>query len=237
VRKFSFFDPDAYNPGMASRTHHSALSTRHSALGTVERILVKEVNWLGDIVMSLPALRAVRRAFPDAKLSVLIKKELASFFDGAAWIDEIIPYKLRKGFFEGLSDRKAIVGELKARKFDLAVMLPNSFDAAAWPALAGIPVRAGFARDGRGMLLTHKTKPTPEILEVHQVNYYLHMLKETLGIDGSPDDCAPDVSTAALDRMRAFLAARRKRSDKPLIALAVAAYGPAKSGGPKTTAG
>src|ERR1043165_4320918 len=97
----------------------------------IDRILVKEVNWLGDIVMSLPALRAVRKAFPGGKLSVLIKKELASFFDGAAWIDEVIPYKLRKGFFEGLSDRKTIVRELKARKFDLAVMLPNSFDAAA----------------------------------------------------------------------------------------------------------
>ena len=51
------------------------------------RILVKEVNWLGDVVMSLPALRAVRRAFPQAHLSILIKQELASFFDGSTWID------------------------------------------------------------------------------------------------------------------------------------------------------
>jgi heptosyltransferase-2 len=195
----------------------------------IDRILVKEVNWLGDIVMSLPALRAVRKAFPGGKLSVLIKKELASFFDGAAWIDEVIPYKLRKGFFEGLSDRKTIVRELKARKFDLAVMLPNSFDAAAWPALAGIPVRAGFARDGRGVLLTHKLKPSREILEVHQVHYYLHMLKETLGIVGSVEDCVPDLNTAAVEKMRAFLDGRRKRPGMALIALAVAAaYGPAK---------
>lgn len=204
-------------------------STQRSALGTPERILVKEVNWLGDIVMSLPALRAVRKAYPQARLSVLIKKELASFFDGASWIDEVIPYNLRKGFFDGLSDRRAIVGELKARKFDLAVLLPNSFDAAAWPALAGIPKRAGFSRDARGLLLTHKIQPSPEILEVHQVHYYLHMLKETLGIEGSAEDCAPDVSAAAMEKMRAFLEARRKRPDKALIALAVAAaYGPAK---------
>ena len=52
-----------------------------------ERILVKEVNWLGDVVMSLPALRAIRRAWPRAHLAVLIKKELASFFEGARWID------------------------------------------------------------------------------------------------------------------------------------------------------
>src|SRR6185295_17694037 len=104
---------------MALGTQHSSLIAQHSALKSV---LVKEVNWLGDVVMSLPALKAVRKAYPQAKLSVLIKKELASFFDGATWIDEIIPYKLRKGFFEGLRDRKAIVNELKARKFDLAVM-------------------------------------------------------------------------------------------------------------------
>src|SRR5947207_15957073 len=91
-----------------------------SLMEVVERVLVKEVNWLGDIVMSLPALRAVRKAFPTAKLSVLIKKELASFFEGAAWIDEIIPYKLRKGFVEGLSDRKGILRVLKERKLDLA---------------------------------------------------------------------------------------------------------------------
>ncbi|HLX62426.1 MAG TPA: lipopolysaccharide heptosyltransferase II [Planctomycetota bacterium] len=195
----------------------------------MQRILVKEVNWLGDVVMSLPALRAVRKAYPHARLSVLIKKDLASFFDGAAWIDEIIPYKLRKGFFNGLADRRAIVSELKARKFDLAVLLPNSFDAAAWPALAGIPKRAGFSRDARGMLLTHKIQPSAQIREVHQVHYYLHMLKQTLSIDGSPDDYTPDVSGASREKMREFLNARRKRPDKALIGLAVAAaFGPAK---------
>lgn len=192
-------------------------------------ILVKEVNWLGDVVMSLPALRAVRKAYPDARLSVLIKKELASFFDGAAWIDEVLPYRLRKGFFNGLSDRREIVLTLKERKFDLAVLFPNSFDAAVWPALARVPKRAGFARDARGLLLTNKIRPSAEILEVHQVNYYLHMLKETLGVEGSAGDFAPDVSAQAVERMRGFLAARRRRPDGPLIALAVAAaYGPAK---------
>jgi heptosyltransferase-2 len=202
-----------------------------------ERVLVKEVNWLGDVVMSLPALRAVRQAFPKARLSVLIKKELASFFEGAAWVDEIIPYGLRKGVFKGLSDRRRIVGELKRRRFDLAVLLPNSFDSAVWPMLAGIPHRAGFARDARGLLLNHKTRPTPEILEVHQVHYYLHMLKETLGISGSPDAHTPDVGQAARDKMSAFLAARRRRAKGPLIALAVAAaYGPAKEWPPENYA-
>ncbi|HEY3322761.1 MAG TPA: lipopolysaccharide heptosyltransferase II [Planctomycetota bacterium] len=196
---------------------------------TPKRILVKEVNWLGDIVMSLPALRAVRQAYPEAHLAVLIKQELASFFDGASWINEIVPYKLRKGLVSGLADRGRLAATLRAKRFDLAVLLPNSFDSALWPFFARIPQRAGFARDARGLLLTHKTRPTAEILEIHQVHYYLHMLRQTLGVEGSPDAFTPDVHDGAQEKMRAFLARERKRPDEPLIALAVAAaYGPAK---------
>lgn len=194
-----------------------------------QRILVKEVNWLGDIVMSLPALRAIRSAYPQAHLSVLIKRELASFFDGATWINEVIPYRLRKGLLHGLADRRQIVSELKKRKFDLAVLLPNSFDSAVWPALARIPYRAGFARDARGLLLSHKTRPTPQILEVHQVHYYLQMLRETIGVEGSPEAFTPDVSNSATEKMQEFLSAKRRQPKSRLIALAVAAaFGPAK---------
>ncbi|MGD0092519.1 MAG: lipopolysaccharide heptosyltransferase II [Planctomycetota bacterium] len=196
---------------------------------TPARILVKEVNWLGDIVMSLPALRAVRAGFPGAHLAVLIKQELASFFDGAAWINEVLPYRLGKNLLARLSDRRRIAAELRARKFDLAILFPNSFDSALWPFLAGIPQRAGYARDARGLLLTAKARPTPEILEAHQVHYYLHMLRETLGLAGPPEACTPDVHAPSREKMQAFLAQRRKRPGGPLISLAAAAaYGPAK---------
>src|ERR1700719_4210552 len=73
-----------------------------------KRVLIKAVNWLGDVVMSLPAMRAVRRAFPDAHLAILIKRELASFFDGEKWLDEVIPYSVASGL-AGLNDRFRIV--------------------------------------------------------------------------------------------------------------------------------
>ncbi|HWJ41695.1 MAG TPA: hypothetical protein VNT29_11190, partial [Candidatus Limnocylindrales bacterium] len=85
------------------------------------RILVKEVNWLGDIVMSLPALRAIRRTWPHAHLAVLVKKELASFFDGARWLDEVIPYSVGRGL-SGFFDRRRVVGEIRSRRFDLGVL-------------------------------------------------------------------------------------------------------------------
>ncbi|MCZ7648632.1 MAG: lipopolysaccharide heptosyltransferase II [Planctomycetota bacterium] len=130
---------------------------------------------------------------------------------------------------QGIGDRRRIVKDLRAKRFDLAVLFPNSFESAFWPTLAGVPRRAGFARDARGMLLTDKTRPTAEILETHQVHYYLYMLKETLGLAGDPGAFAVDVSKNHAEQMRAWLAERRARPQGKLIALAVAAaYGPAK---------
>ena len=114
-----------------------------------ERVLVKEVNWLGDVVMSLPALKAVRRALPQAHLAVLVKRELASFFDGAHWIDEVIAYTVARGM-RGLADRYGIVAQIRSRRFDVAILFPKSFEAALWTTLARVPRRAGWRTDARG---------------------------------------------------------------------------------------
>jgi heptosyltransferase-2 len=155
------------------------LEIAHPHLSRIEpapgRILIKAVNWLGDVVMSLPALRAVRRAYPAAHLAVLIRNELASFFDGADWIDEVIPYSITSysvaKVFRGLDDRRKLIAEIRARHFGLAILMPNSFESALWIRAAGIPMRAGFARDARGAMLTHKATPPRDALEGHQVNY------------------------------------------------------------------
>jgi heptosyltransferase-2 len=194
---------------------------------TPERVLVKQVNWLGDLVMSLPALRAVRRAFPHARLSVLIKAELAPFFDGAGWLDEVIPYRLGRSL-GGLADRRHVVAEIRSRRFDLAIVFPRSFESAFWTALARVPRRVGFSADGRGLMLTHKTPRPAALFRSHQVYDYLYLLRNTLGIEGDRTDIAPDVHDPHRAAMRQWLGTNR-RSAGPLIALAVAAaYGPAK---------
>jgi heptosyltransferase-2 len=193
-----------------------------------KRIVIKAVNWLGDVVMSLPAMRAIRRAFPEAHLAVLIKKELASFFDGADWLDEVVPYSVAGGF-SGLNDRRKIVGEIRSRHFDLAVLMPNSFESALWVTAAGVPRRAGYALDARGAMLTHKAAPPPDALEGHQVLYWLAMVRETLGIEGDPDDLAISPDATHLATMRNWLTTHRRRPGSPLIAMApAAAYGRAK---------
>jgi heptosyltransferase-2 len=198
-----------------------------AAIARPRRVLVKEVNWLGDIVMSQPALRAVRRAYPSAHLALLVRQELAGFFDGCAWIDEVIPYRLRAGA-SGLADRARIVVQLRRGRYDLAVLFADSFDAALWAAVAGIPARVGYIRDARGWLLTHGVARDAVTLAGHQVHYRLHMLRQALGIEGDADDFAPDVSKPARQSMSHWLDARRRRGGR-LIALAPgAAYGPAK---------
>ena len=191
------------------------------------RVLVKEPNWLGDLVISLPALRAVRRAYPEAHLAVLVKQDLAGFFEGLEGIDEVIAYDITAGF-RGMVDRWSVIGSVRARGFDLAVVFPRSFQAALWMATAGVRRRAGAAAQGRTWLLTDPARLPPSPPTRHQAGDYLALVRETLGIDGSVEDVRLTAAPARIAKLRAWLAQHR-RGNGPLIAVApTAAYGPAK---------
>ena len=175
-------------------------------------------------------MRAIRRAFPEAHLAILIKKELASFFDGANWIDEVIPYSVARGF-RGLNDRRKIVGEIRC-----APLRPRGADAQQfrvgamgdrWPEFLGAP---DIALDARGAMLTHKAAPPRDALDGHQVHYWLAMVRETLGIDGDADDLAISAdASASRDDARTGWRHIASVPMRRLIAIApAAAYGPAK---------
>ena len=196
-----------------------------------KRVLVKEVNWLGDLVLSLPALRLLRSSFGGATLSVLIRQELAGFFDGMDWIDEVIPYTVRAGL-RGWADQKRMIAAVRARRFDLAVIFPNSFRSALWTFLAGVPRRAGYAIDGRRLLLTSHTVPKTSARNSHQRFYWIEMVRETLGISTTLADSMSyqlEVSPQSVARMKKWLASNRRYPEATLIAISSgAAYGPAK---------
>ena len=196
-----------------------------------KRVLVKEVNWLGDLVLSLPALRVLRTAFGGATLSVLIRQELAGFFDGINWVDEVIPYTMRAGI-RGWADQREIIAAVRARRFDLAVIFPNSFRSALWTMLARVPCRAGYATDGRRFLLTNHTVPKASANIGHQRFYWLGMVSDTLGISPAIADSMSyrlEVSQQSVVRATNWLASHRRNRDAPLIAISsAAAYGPAK---------
>jgi len=142
-----------------------------------ERLLVRAPNWVGDVVLSLPALRDLRRAFPQARLTVLARPWVAELYGAVREVDAV----------EESRGHRHDVAALRGR-FDLAVLLPNSFSSALVTWRAAIPGRWGYATDGRGPLLTRRCGVPSSVRGRSQVYYYRAML-EGLGLvtEGPPD--------------------------------------------------
>jgi len=143
-------------------------------------LLVRATNWLGDAVMTTPALAAVREGLPDARIALLAKPLVAELFRHHPDVDEVIVYE-RPGRHEGALGRLRLGAELRRRRFDGALLLQNAFDAALIAFLGRIPERAGYPTDARRFLLTLPVPMPPGIFERHDVEYYLCLL-DGLGI-------------------------------------------------------
>ncbi len=137
--------------------------------------------------MALPALDAVRRSLPQAALTVLAKPWVADVVELSGLADETILYRAPGGQ-TGLLGKVSLARFLRRRGFDGVILLPNAFAAAFLAAAAGIPLRAGYASDGRGFLLTHRVPPTPgNWPRRHQVGYYLDLVR-TLGFSAPVEE-------------------------------------------------
>jgi heptosyltransferase-2 len=141
--------------------------------------------------MSIPALEAVRRQFPDAHITILARPWVSDVYRNAPFCDDIELYTPKPGMRDW-SAKLALARRLQARKFDAALILPNSFDAALICRLAKIPVRIGYSRDGRGILLTHPVaRPKEGEIPAHERYYYLELLRRVGWLDKLPEDGAP----------------------------------------------
>ena len=193
------------------------------------RILIRSTNWIGDAVMSLPALRAIRARFPAAEIAVLARPWVADLYARETAIDRVIPYTAPAGL-HGLAEKCRAARRLRAEHFDLAILLQNAFEAAATMWLAGIPRVVGYNRDGRGWLLTHPVDvPRRRELPPHQRFYYLELLRRAGLLDGIPDTPAIRLEGAG----DAAAAGRALFTDQglrlPVIGISPgAAYGSAK---------
>ncbi len=156
---------------------------------TIKRILVRGPNWLGDAVMCEPALRGLRRLFPDAQIALLVKPAVADLFVGHPALTRVLTYDT-KGRHAGLSGKWALAGQLRRQGFDLGVLFQNAFEAAFLTFLAGVPRRYGYATDGRSLLLSDPVAAPDGRTLVHQVRYYWDLLKP-LGLMGDPS--APEL--------------------------------------------
>ena len=148
-------------------------------------ILVYAPSWIGDAVMSLGALRSLRRAYPDSRLAVLAKPWVKELYACCEAVDETLQYDPGKS--RGVRGLLRTAGMLREAKFDLAVLFLNAFRAAAIVWAARIPERWGYAHDGRGLLLTKPVPPPARPFGRHQAYYYLDLLRH-LGVEtGQPD--------------------------------------------------
>jgi len=151
---------------------------------TIKRILVRGPNWLGDAVMCEPALRGLRKLFPDAQIALLVKPAVADLFTGHPALTRVLTYD-SKGRHAGLFGKWALAEQLRRQSFDLAVLFQNAFEAAFLTFLAGVPRRYGYATDGRSLLLSNPVAVPDRRALTHQVRYYWDLLKP-LGLTGDP---------------------------------------------------
>ncbi len=141
----------------------------------IDRLLIRGTNWVGDAVMSVPALREIRRIFAGARISLMVRPWVRDVYSAVDFVDEVLEYD-KTGAHRGWRGALRMSREIRSGRFDLAILLQNAFEAAFIARAAGIPRRLGYARDGRALLLTHAPGIDPDIRKVHQCYYYLGIL-------------------------------------------------------------
>lgn len=139
-------------------------------------------NWVGDLTMATPTLRALRRYFgPATRMVGIIRPYLGDILKGTPWLDELWGFTPKS---PASSERFwGVVKRIRQGRFDLAILLTNSLGTALLAALGGVRKRIGYARDGRGWLLTDPIQPPRQgrrILPTPMVDYYLR-LAEAVG--------------------------------------------------------
>lgn len=160
----------------------------------IKKILVRSTNWVGDAVMTTPAMAALRAAYPAAEIVVVANPLVSELFTHHPYCDRVIVYD-KKGPHKGFKGLWRFANVLRQEHFDLAVLFQNAIEAALMAFLAGIPRRAGFRTDARRLLLTHGVPVSKVERRLHHTRYYLQML-ERLGICGGDGnlrlECTPD---------------------------------------------
>ena len=187
------------------------------------KIVVRGANWIGDSVMSVPALRALRQLFPDDEIALHTRSWAEGIFRDADFIDRILTYERPE------SSLKEVMGQaraLKNERFDLAIIFPNSFASALTARFAGIPRRFGFSKEGRRLVLTDPV-PIPEWKSTrHEAYYYLELVRAVengvLGTDSSARyETTTDlpVSDVRQADTRDFLTRKGVDLSRPIVAL------------------
>jgi heptosyltransferase-2 len=193
------------------------------------KICVFLPNWIGDLVMATPALRALRSRYPSAHVTGIQRPYLTDVLAGTSWLDEFWHYHPKSK--DKTVGAQSLLAKMRGEHFDIALLMTNSFRPAALSFLAHIPSRVGFVRYGRGLLLTHKLYaprrgwkylPTPAI------DSYLQL---TGALGCSTSDHRLELATCPNDELAADAVWRRlglPEGDRVVVLNSGGAYGAAK---------
>lgn len=187
----------------------------------MKRVVVRGANWVGDSVMTVPALLALRRLLPHAHITLSTRAWAKGLFEDADFIDELLPYEGNT-----LTSLPQRIVQWRRGKFDLGLVFPNSFEAAVVPVAARIPWRMGYGTEGRGPLLTNAFPLPKWRSSKHEVFYYLNIVAELerlmFGTEGVLNS-APDVSISVSESRRLgalrLLSQLGIENDRPVVAL------------------
>jgi heptosyltransferase II len=189
----------------------------------IKRVVVRGVNWVGDAVMTIPALRELRRVLPQAHITLATRSWAQGLFADADFLDDLLIYDRRPRAFSAVARQTR---EWQRRGFNLALLFQNAFEAALIAAAARVPARLGYATDGRRMLLTHAV-PLPDWRGLrHEVFYYLNLVSElerllygASSVKEREPQFALNISAARKEEAHAFLLSEGLRKGELLIAL------------------
>jgi heptosyltransferase-2 len=141
-------------------------------------------SWIGDTIMALPALDGLRAALPDARIDALARSWVAPLLKGQPSLTHVLSYDAQRRYRDLLS----VADRIRSQRYDLALLLSNSFRSALLALLGGARARVGYSSDGRSWMLTHSVRRDGRACSLHMVEYYLEILR-AMGI--KPVQSAP----------------------------------------------
>jgi len=191
----------------------------------LKKILLRGPNWVGDAVLAVPAMKAIRARFPEAEITLLVRPWVAGVFTSAPFIDKVWSEPRPAGF----GDWIRLARSIREKHFDMALLFPNSFESAVMLFLGRVPQRIGYATDGRSWMLTQSLKTGSE--KRHQIHYYLELAS---AVSAAVDHPSIEIQASAEEKSRArkLLKSAGIAPERPFLVLNPgAAYGSAKRWG------
>jgi len=190
----------------------------------VKKIVVRSVNWIGDAIMTTPAITQLAENFPNAKITIVVKEWVKDVFVGNPFIDDIIVCNPNN-----LIGYIRLIKKLRKEKFDIGVAFPNSFSSALFLFLLGTRYRVGYKTDCRSMFLNITTPRTADLeFEKLRIDYFLN-IANLVGEKQADRELVLNVSKESETFAKNFLEENKIDETDTIIGFnAGAAYGEAK---------